>query len=91
MQLQKCATVLASPSDKEFWNCVRVICVNVTAFAMGFGCGNDGGVIAAQRRFLVKVKQDAPKVDAIEAAAIKWMTCACSGEPLRSPVGVNLP
>lgn len=58
-------------------------------FGMGLGGGNDGGVIAAKRRFLVKVKKADARRDAAEDAVVKWMTCACSGEPLSEPVSAS--
>ncbi len=54
---------------------------------MGFGHGNDGGVMAVKRRFMVRVKKDTSLQEAAELAAMRWMTCALTSEPLSEPVG----
>jgi hypothetical protein len=53
----------------------------------GKGEGNDGGVVAVKRAFLIKTKapEDSKKLNEdVEAARVA--TCALSGEPLRDPI-----
>ncbi len=57
---------------------------------MGLGGGNDGGVVATSRKFMVSLKKREEKVDATEQAAIKWHLCALSASPLRLPVKLVL-
>ena len=53
---------------------------------VGIGGGNDGGVKATSRKFIVKEKKREEKVDSSEQAAIKWHMCALSATPLLEPV-----
>lgn len=56
---------------------------------MGLGAGNDGGVIASQRAFLVKVAVTEKKRDYGHVNAIRFSTCALTSEPLRAPVACD--
>lgn len=56
---------------------------------MGRGGGNDGGVVASQRTFLVKVAVTEKKRDYGHINAIRFSTCALTSEPLRSPVACD--
>ena len=60
-----------------------------TSQGMGLGGGNDGGVVASQRTFLVKVAVTEKKRDYGHINAIRFSTCALTSEPLRSPVACD--
>lgn len=53
---------------------------------MGLGTGNDGGVVATSRKFLVSLKKREEKVDSSEQCAIKWHMCALTAAPLSGTV-----